>query len=96
MLLSLLDVYLWRVVRVYLFRSLFVLLIEDIRLFAFHLFSDKLRIVDRLQNVNDRQSLERAGYELKQIKAGTYHNFFSFFFFADCMAQRLCCPGNRL
>ena len=81
MLLSLLDVYLWRVVRVYLFRSLFVLLIEDIRLFAFHLFSDKLRIVDRLQNVNGRQSLERAGYELKQIKAGTYHHFFFFLFF---------------
>ena len=44
-----------------LFWSLFFfLLFEDIRLFAFHLFSYKLTIVDRLQNVDDRQSLERA------------------------------------
>ena len=46
--------------------GLFVLLFEDIRLFAFHLFSYKLRIVDRLQNVDDRQSLERARHGLKK------------------------------
>ena len=46
--------------------SLLVLLFEDIRLFAFHLFSYKLRIVDRLQNVDDRQSLERARHGLKK------------------------------
>ena len=39
------------VVCVCLFWGLFVLLTEDIRLFAFHLFSYKLRIVDRLQDV---------------------------------------------
>ena len=42
--------------------------IEDIWLFAFHLFSYKLRIVDRLQNVDDRQSLERARHGLKKKK----------------------------
>ena len=47
------------------FWGLFVLLFEDIRLFAFHLFSYKLRIVDRLHNVDDRQSLERARHGLK-------------------------------
>ena len=47
--------------------GLFGLLTEDIRLFAFHLFSYKLRIVDRLQNVDDRQSLERARHGLKKI-----------------------------
>ena len=49
-----------------LFWGLFLLLFEDIRLFAFHLFSYKLRIVDRLQNVDDRQSLERARHGLKK------------------------------
>ena len=44
--------------------------IEDIWLFAFHLFSYKLRIVDRLQNVDDRQSLERARRGLKKKKGG--------------------------
>ena len=44
--------------------GLFVLLAEDIRLFAFHLFSYKPRIVDRLQNFDDRQSLERARHGL--------------------------------
>ena len=39
---------------------------EDIRLFAFHLFSYKLTIVDRLQNFDDRQSLERARHGLKK------------------------------
>ena len=52
-----------------LFWGLFVLLFEDIRLFAFHLFSYKLRIVDRLQNVDDRQSLERARHGLKKKSA---------------------------
>ena len=53
-------------VSVCLFWGLFGLLTEDIRLFAFHLFSYKLRIVDRLQNVDDRQSLERARHGLKK------------------------------
>ena len=38
------------VVCVCLFWGLFVLLSENIRLFAFHLFSYKLRIVDRPQD----------------------------------------------
>ena len=55
-----------------LFWGLFVLLFEDIRLFAFHLFSYKLRIVDRLQNVDDRQSLERARHGLKKTFASLW------------------------
>ena len=49
-----------------LFWGVLVLLFEDIRLLAFHLFSYKLRIVDRLQNVDDRQSLECARHGLKK------------------------------
>ena len=45
--------------------GVFVLLFEDIRVFAFHLFSYKLRIVDRLQDVDDRQSA-RHGAKKKQ------------------------------
>ena len=48
------------------FGACLFLLTEDIRLFAFHLFSYYLRIVDRLQNVDDRQSLERARHGLKK------------------------------
>ena len=49
----------------------YILVVEQERyvgsLFAFHLFSYKLRIVDRPQDVfDDRQSLERALYELKK------------------------------
>ena len=54
---SLLDVFSVGGGCVCLFWGLFGLLTEDIRLFASHLFSYKLKIVDRLQNVDDRQSL---------------------------------------
>ena len=54
------------------FWGLFGLLTEDIRRFAFHLFSYKLRIVDRLQNIDDRQSLERARHGLKKIHKRVY------------------------
>ena len=41
--------------------------LEDIRVFAFHLFSYNLRIVDRPQRrFDDRLSLERARHELKR------------------------------
>ena len=46
------------------FWGLLVLLFEDIWLFAFHLFSYKLRIVYLYENVNDRPSLQRARHRL--------------------------------
>ena len=57
----------WGLVVFRFFWGLFGLLTEDIRRFAFHLFSYKLRIVDRLQNIDDRQSLERARHGLKKF-----------------------------
>ena len=45
---------------------MFVWFVLGLVSFAFHLFSYKLRIVDRLQNVDDRQSLERARHGLKK------------------------------
>ena len=59
--------------------GLFVLLFEDIRFFAFHLFSYKLRIVDQLQNVDDRQSLERARHGQKKKVLGWEVTFLFFF-----------------
>ena len=50
--------------------GVFVLLFEDIRVFAFHLFSYKLRIVDRLQDVDDRQS---ARHGAKKNKDTIHH-----------------------
>ena len=77
-------------VSVCLFWGLFGLLTEDIRLFAFHLFSYKLRIVDRLQNVDDRQSLERARHGLKKKHSPP------FYWVARLLSVTIACYGYRL
>ena len=66
--LSFLDVFFLFVLGWCVFWGLFLLLqSEDIRLFAFHLFSYNLRTVDpTTRRFDDRQSLERARHELKK------------------------------
>ena len=57
---------------VFVFGVCFVSTLEDTWLFAFHLFSNNVRIADRTtRRFDDRPSLERARHELKKTKTNS-------------------------